>query len=141
MSELRENIFSLSEEFLSSDVNINKERLYEEVLGIYNNSFTRRNRTLEEVLKMTLQGHILEQFLIDNHGFIDNTEMYMDLISPCGIKVDCKTIKKSSFSISYIDKIKNDMINKNNKYNYNVKYLIVYIVDDNKYNYYKTIEI
>jgi hypothetical protein len=135
------NIFNLTEEFISSVVNVNKDRLYEEVLGIYNNTFTRRNRTLEEVLKMTLQGHILEQFLIDNHGFIDNTEMYLDLISPDGIKVDCKTIKKTSFSISYIDKIKNDMKNKNNKYNYNVKYLIVYIVDGNNYKYYNTIEI
>lgn len=135
------NIFNLSEEFCSSDIKINEQRLLEESRGIYNNPYTRRNRTLQEVIRMTLQGHILEQYLIDKHGFIDNTEMYMDLITPNDIKVDCKTIKKTSFNISYIDKIKNDMINKNKKYNYNVKYLIIYIVDGNKYNYYSTIEI
>lgn len=135
------NIYNLTEEFISSDVNINRERMLVEAKGIYNNPFTRRNRDFEIVLKMTTQGHILEQFLIDNHCFSDNQEKYLDLISPDGFNVDCKTITLSKLSEYYVKKLITDMIQKNIKYNSNVKYIIIYTVDDLVYRYYATIEI
>ena len=135
------NIFNLTEEFSSSDVVLNNDRLIEEVNGIYNNSRARRNRSYEDVLRMVRQGHNLEQFLIDKHGFTDNTGEYLDLISPDGFNVDCKTIQGYAFSTELLQKIIDDMKFKNFKYRHNVKYIIVYIVRGLTYKYYDTIEI
>lgn len=135
------NIFNLTEEFSSSDVVLNNDRLIHEVNGIYNNTRARRNRSYEDVLRMVKQGHNLEQFLIDKHGFIDNTGEYLDLISPDGYNVDCKTIQSFAFTEELLEKIIDDMKLKNFKYGHNVKYIIIYIVKGLNYKHYGTIEI
>ena len=135
------NIYNLTQKFNTSDVVLNEDRLLEEVNGIYHNEYTRRNRSFETIYNMTKQGHILEQFLIDNHGFTNIDEKYLDLMSPDGITIDCKTVKKHLFTTTYLNKIIEDIKRKNTSYGCNIKYIVVYLVQNTTYEYYGTIEI
>lgn len=138
-----DNKFKLNNLFKSEDVKLNEDRLMYEAHGIYNNLNTRRNRTLQQVIDCTTQGHILEQYLIDNHNFKDNKAKYMDLISPEGYNVDCKTIKKEYLNNNkdYYSNMIKFMNDKNTNYGCGIDYVVIYTVEDNIYKYDKTLKL
>lgn len=140
---LDDNKFNLNISFKSEDVKLNEDRLMYEANGIYNNLNTRKNRTLQQVIDCTKQGHILEQYLIDNHNFKDNKVKYMDLISPCDMNVDCKTVKKEYLDNNkdYYSNMIKFMNDKNINYGCGIDYIVIYTVEDNIYKYNKTLKL
>jgi hypothetical protein len=74
---------------------LNKEffltRAKEEATQIYSKENTRKNRSFQEILEITLYGHAPEVYLIENHSFKDDHRKYKDVIDPNGNHVEVKT--------------------------------------------------
>lgn len=136
--QIVKNIFNLDYSFDSSKVNINTDRLLNEVNGIYNKESTRKGRTYEQVLESTIMGHKLEQYLLDNNGFTDDERKYMDLLSPSGASVDCKVVTNwHSGTAKYLV----DKILARASFSPKINYVVIYQNVNGIYEYRETIEI
>lgn len=136
--QIVKNIFNLDYSFDSSKVNLNTDRLLNEVNGIYNKESTRKGRTYEQVLESTIMGHKLEQYLLDNNDFIDDERKYMDLLSPSGASVDCKVVTNwHSGTAKYLV----DKILARASFSPKINYVVIYQNINGIYEYRETIQI
>lgn len=104
---------------------VDKELLHESVMreapGIYKNNNARRCRTWEEVYSDTEQGHVAELWLIQNAGFINDEEKYMD-VKYNGETVEIKTSRKNENKIKTYVNLLNKKRSTMNTANYVIQF-------------------
>jgi len=105
-------------------------RALEEAKKIYAKETTRRNRSMDEVLRTTMLGHFAECHLIDNCGWHDDSRPFRDVISPRGEPVDCKVATKESNVWHLLNRLA--MENGWKK----VQYVAMWVNDGPKYKFY-----
>jgi len=84
-------------------------KINNEASQIFSSPQARKGRTLEQIKMVVEQGQKAESFMIQVCNCVDNTELYGDVITQNGDKIECKTSKYSwteSKKLAIVDKIK-----------------------------------
>lgn len=87
--------------FTQNDVNMDKVH---ERAKIEASKVNRGNRTPEQLLKDCVQGHVAEQYLMDNYGFTDCDLKYHDLVKD-GKIIEVKTSKSPVYLDNQLKRI------------------------------------
>jgi len=123
--------------FNLSDINndlLNKE-IEKESLHLFNCPSSRRGRTLKKIRNSVVDGKPAERFLIEKFSCIDNIELYGDVISKDGVKIECKA---SHFYWS--DRRIRDTILEIKKYN-SSDWIMFWQIDNERYIFHKKIKL
>lgn len=137
MGTFLENIFNLKD-FNEHDIELDLDRLNDEVDLIFNSVVARKNRTKPEIYDTVKIGHVLENYLI-SVGFENDPRKYMDVKAPNGECVDAKVI--CGITEAKVVKTVLRMQERNKKgYTDKIDYVIIYGKTGDKYAYHTTVE-
>lgn len=130
---------------------LDQEKLTESSLAeskeIFENKKSYDNRTYDDILLNTRNGHAVERYLIENFNYVNNIKKYHDVISPNNIEVECKVINHkwcNDYTIIQDPKEYNlkKWIKSYKSYN-SARYICVFSVDDinENFKYYNTFDL
>jgi hypothetical protein len=85
------------------DLDLVEISVQKEAKAIFRSEVSRHGRSFSSIYDSTFMGHIAEQFLKQKHSFVDDTRMFMDVLSPITkTSIDVKCTKNIKKNLDYI---------------------------------------